>query len=132
MSWQCGVKILPLKNTNACWAGYPLLCTSCLCGVQVDILNTDSHNQRLLEAKKLLDAELTDKENAIAKYELEMKRQADEIERKTREIDQLNRKIEKIISSRPGELEEQQRGLSLLLGMPCLCSTLAILRQAGW
>ena len=72
--------------------------------MQVDILNTDSHNQRLLEAKKLLDAELTDKESAIAKYELEMKRRADEIERKTREIDQLNRKIEKIVAARPGQL----------------------------
>lgn len=58
----------------------------------MDILNTESHNARLKETLKLLDEELDDKSKAIEKYELEIKRRNDEIEKKTREIDLLNRK----------------------------------------
>jgi hypothetical protein len=39
---------------------------------------------------------------AIAKSELELKRRADEIERKTRETDGLNRKLEKLLAAQPG------------------------------
>eukprot|EP00877_Chromochloris_zofingiensis_P014228 jgi/Chrzof1/9059/Cz03g34170.t1 len=72
-----------------------------LAKIQVDILNTESHNERLLEALKILEGELTDKEGAISKYEAEIKRRGDEIERKTREIDQLNRKLERMIAAQP-------------------------------
>jgi len=68
-----------------------------LAKLQVDILNTESHNARLKETLKLLDEELDDKSKAIEKYELEIKRRNDEIEKKTREIDLLNRKLERMV-----------------------------------
>jgi ubiquinone biosynthesis protein UbiJ len=40
---------------------------------------------------------------SIAKYEVELKRRGDEIERKTRETDALNRKLEKLLAAQPGE-----------------------------
>jgi hypothetical protein len=42
---------------------------------------------------------------SIAKYEVELKRRGDEIERKTRETDALNRKLEKLLAAQPGEYE---------------------------
>jgi len=60
--------------------------------VQVDILNTEAHNVRLAETLKMLDEELNDKTSTIEKYEVEIKRRNDEIEKKTREIDLLNKK----------------------------------------
>ena len=59
---------------------------------QVDILNTEAHNVRLADTLKLLDDELSDKAGTIEKYELEIKRRNDEIEKKTRDIDLLNKK----------------------------------------
>ncbi len=47
---------------------------------------------RLADTLKLLDEELNEKSASIEKYELEIKRRNDEIERKTREIDLLNKK----------------------------------------
>ena len=58
----------------------------------MDILNTEAHNSRLGETLGLLDEELRDKGRTIEKYELEIKRRNDEIEKKTREIDILNRR----------------------------------------
>jgi hypothetical protein len=58
----------------------------------VDILNTEAHNARLGETLGLLDEELRDKGRTIEKYETEIKRRNDEIEKKTREIDVLNRR----------------------------------------
>lgn len=63
-----------------------------LAKLQIDILNTEAHNGRLVDTLKLLDEELNEKATAIEKYELEIKRRNDEIEKKTREIDLLNRK----------------------------------------
>lgn len=58
----------------------------------MDVLNTEAHNARLAETLALLDDELRDKAAVVEKYELEIKRRNDEIEKKTREIDLLNRK----------------------------------------
>ncbi len=80
------------------------LMTSCLLPTQVDILNTEAHNARLVEALSLLDGELKDKEAAIGKYESEVRRRTDEIEKKTREVDQLNKKLERIVAAQPGEV----------------------------
>jgi len=70
-----------------------------LAKLQVDILNTEAHNTRLAETLKLLDDELREKSMAIEKYELEIKRRNDEIERKTRDIDILNRRLEKLVAN---------------------------------
>jgi hypothetical protein len=40
---------------------------------------------------------------AIAKSEVELKRRTDEIERKTRETDNLNRKLERLLAAQPGQ-----------------------------
>ena len=77
---------LPLPHM-AC---LPACLPTCLC--QVDMLNTEAHNARLKETLQLLDEELADKADTIEKYELEIKRRNDEIEKKTREIDLLNRR----------------------------------------
>lgn len=58
---------------------------------QIDILNTEAHNTRLLETLRLLNEELQEKAHAIEKYEVEIRRRNDEVEKKTREIDLLNR-----------------------------------------
>ncbi|GLC36058.1 hypothetical protein PLESTB_000533200 [Pleodorina starrii] len=71
-----------------------------LAKLQVDILNTEAHNTRLAETLGLLDEELRDKGRTIEKYELEIKRRNDEIEKKTREIDILNRRYERILDAR--------------------------------
>ncbi|KXZ48987.1 hypothetical protein GPECTOR_24g277 [Gonium pectorale] len=71
-----------------------------LAKLQVDILNTEAHNSRLAETLGLLDEELRDKGRTIEKYELEIKRRNDEIEKKTREIDILNRRYERIVEAR--------------------------------
>jgi len=74
-----------------------------LAKLQVDVLNTDAHNSRLVETLKLLDEELNEKGATIEKYELEIKRRNDEIEKKTREIDLLNRRFEKMVSGMESE-----------------------------
>ncbi|GIL43650.1 hypothetical protein Vafri_1318 [Volvox africanus] len=71
-----------------------------LAKLQVDVLNTEAHNTRLAETLGLLDEELRDKGRTIEKYELELKRRNDEIEKKTREIDILNRRYERILDAR--------------------------------
>lgn len=71
--------------------------------LQVDLLNTEAHNARLTETLALLDEELTDKSRAIEKYEVEIKRRNDEIERKTRDIDSLNKKYDKLVSGMEDE-----------------------------
>ncbi|KAG2494199.1 hypothetical protein HYH03_007557 [Edaphochlamys debaryana] len=76
-----------------------------LAKLQVDILNTEAHNTRLTETLGLLDEELRDKGRTIEKYELEIKRRNDEIEKKTREIDLLNRRYERMLDAR-GTAEE--------------------------
>lgn len=126
-----------------------------LARLAVDALNTQGHNERLRQALKLLDDELTEKvgplfcpridrlalspafkvpsshicatckwtttitldraywrvlcvcllqDAAIAKSEVELKRRTDEIERKTRETDNLNRKLERLLAAQPGTL----------------------------
>ncbi|KAF8063043.1 CCDC40 [Scenedesmus sp. PABB004] len=72
-----------------------------LARLAVDALHTAAHNERLSAALELLDGELKDKDAAIAKCEVELKRRADEIERKTREADGLNRKLERLVAAQP-------------------------------
>lgn len=78
-----------------------------LAKLQVDILNTEAHNVKLGETLKLLDEELSEKAASIEKYDLEIKRRNDDIEKKTREIDMLNRKLERIVGS---AVEEDSTG----------------------
>jgi coiled-coil domain-containing protein 40 len=69
----------------------------------VDVLNTETHNVQLGDTLKLLDAELADKAKVIDKYQLEIQRRNDDIEKKTRNVDTLNRKLEKLLYDMEGE-----------------------------
>lgn len=70
-----------------------------LAKLQVDILNTEAHNVKLAETLKLLDDEVNDKAASVEKYELEIKRRNDEIEKKTRDIDSLNKRLERMVGN---------------------------------
>ncbi|MEW5316880.1 MAG: hypothetical protein WDW38_008222 [Sanguina aurantia] len=74
-----------------------------LAKLQIDILNTEAHNTRLLETLRLLNEELQEKAHAIEKYEVEIRRRNDEVEKKTREIDLLNRRYERMADLSEGE-----------------------------
>lgn len=69
----------------------------------VDVLNTEAHNVQLEDTLKLLDEELADKAKVIDKYQLEIQRRNDDIEKKTRNVDTLNRKLEKLVYDMEGE-----------------------------
>lgn len=69
----------------------------------VDVLNTEAHNLQLGDTLKLLDDELADKAKVIDKYQLEIQRRNDDIEKKTRNVDTLNRKLEKLLYDMEGE-----------------------------
>ena len=69
----------------------------------VDVLNTEAHNVQLGDTLKLLDDELSDKAKVIDKYQLEIQRRNDDIEKKTRNVDTLNRKLEKLLCDMEGE-----------------------------
>lgn len=73
-------------------------------GLQVDILNTQSHNDRLTATLKLLNEELKDKEKIIEKCETDIRRRNDDIGKQTREVDKLNRKYEKLTADMEVEL----------------------------
>eukprot|EP00892_Ulva_mutabilis_P005312 jgi/Ulvmu1/3152/UM015_0192.1 len=72
----------------------------------VDVLNTDAHNIQLDDTVALLDEELKEKANVVEKYQTEIQRRNDEIEKKTRSVDALNRRLEKLL----GEMESEDTG----------------------
>lgn len=70
-----------------------------LAKIRVDVLNTQSHNERLNETLSSLDEELRAKSAQIEKYEQEIHRRTVEIEKKTNEVDRLNRQYEKLTAN---------------------------------
>ena len=71
--------------------------------LSVDVLNTESHNVKLSDTLALLDGELRDKAAVVERFEAEVRRRNDEIEKKTRAVDALNRKLEKLLYNMDGE-----------------------------
>lgn len=69
-----------------------------LARIKVDSLNTIAHNEQLKATVKEVDEELRRKEGLIVKYQLEIRRRNDEIEKKMRDLDGLNRKFETLRS----------------------------------
>ena len=57
----------------------------------MDQLNTEAHNERLEEALGLLEEEVKDKEGLVGRYQADLKRRMEEIDKKAREVDQLNK-----------------------------------------
>ncbi|GMH42071.1 hypothetical protein BSKO_09990 [Bryopsis sp. KO-2023] len=77
-----------------------------LAKLQVDILNTQSHNDRLQATMKLLNEELADKEKVVGQYETDVRHKNDDVEKRTRELDRLNRRYEKLTA----DLEDESTG----------------------
>jgi coiled-coil domain-containing protein 40 len=65
----------------------------------IDVMNTDSHNLRLQDTLKLLDEDLSEKAALIDRYEVEIRKRNDEVQKKTRAIDGMNRTLEKLTSN---------------------------------
>lgn len=67
-----------------------------LARIKVDALNTLAHNDQLKTTVTDIDAELKRKEQLVGKYEVEIRRRNDEVEKKMRDLDSLNRKFESL------------------------------------
>jgi coiled-coil domain-containing protein 40 len=63
--------------------------------VRVDALNAQTHVAALQETMEALDASLKDKTRTIEKYELEIKRRADEINKRVKDVGRLNLELDK-------------------------------------
>ena len=63
--------------------------------VRVDALNAQTHVAALQETMEALDASLKDKTRTIEKYELEIKRRADEINNRVKDVGRLNLELDK-------------------------------------
>ena len=79
-----------------------------LARIHVDTLNTRSHNTELEQQHTAINVELNEKDALIARYELEARRRAVEIEKKQHELDLLNKKFDTLMKQRAGvaELDE--------------------------
>ena len=79
-----------------------------LARIHVDSLNTRSHNSELEQQNSSLNAELTEKDSLVARYELEARRRAVEVEKKQHDLDLLNKKFDQLMKARAGvaELDE--------------------------
>jgi coiled-coil domain-containing protein 40 len=62
----------------------------------IDGMNTDAHNVKLQDTLKLLDEDLNEKAALIDRYEAEIRKRNDEIQKKTRAVDAMNRKLERL------------------------------------
>lgn len=71
--------------------------------LSVDVLNTEAHNAKLADTLALLDGELRAKAGVVERFEGDIRRRNDEIEKKTRAVDALNRKLEKLLYNMDGE-----------------------------
>lgn len=79
-----------------------------LARIHVDTLNTRSHNAELDAQLKNLNAELTEKDALVSRYQLEARRRQVEVEKKQHELDLLNKKFDVLMKQRAGvaELDE--------------------------
>lgn len=70
-----------------------------LARIRIDYLQTLDHNKSLKDVLQEVEKELTEKSSLIERYEVEVRRKHDEIERKQSTLDKLNRQFEKITAS---------------------------------
>ena len=101
------------------------MCATRLARIHVDTLNTRSHNSELDSQHNALNAELTEKDALVARYQIEARRRTVDVEKKQHELDLLNKKFDALMKQRAGvaELDEDAgpRTLAPLLPSPCLC-----------
>lgn len=67
--------------------------------LQVDVANTEAANDRLGDALALVEQELRENEKTIERFELEIRRRHDDIERKTASMDLLNKELERLAAA---------------------------------
>jgi predicted nuclease with TOPRIM domain len=66
----------------------------------MEILNFTSGNQLLREQLERIDKQLSELNNLIEGYELEIRRRNDELSKKQGEMDMLNKKYDQLTSGR--------------------------------
>jgi chromosome segregation ATPase len=70
-----------------------------LARIRVDTLQTQSHNEVLKQTVGELEKELTSRDQLVEKMQTDIRRRHDEIERKQKQLDQLNRQFDGIIAA---------------------------------
>ena len=69
-----------------------------LARVRVDALNTQAHNDGLRQTLSSLDTQLREKTELTDRYEGEIRKRNDEIEKKQAEVDRLNRRMAALVA----------------------------------
>ena len=69
-----------------------------LARIRVDTLQTQSHNEVLKQTVEELEKELQSRDSLVEKMQTNIRRRHDEIERKQKQLDQLNRQFDAIIA----------------------------------
>lgn len=67
--------------------------------VRVDALNTQAHNDGLRQTLAALDAELKEKTELSDRYEVEIRKRNNEIEKKQADVDRLNRRYDGLVAA---------------------------------
>ena len=70
-----------------------------LARIRVDTLNTQAHNDGLRQTLSSFDADLQEKTELVARYEVEIRKRNNEIEKKQSEVDRLNRRYDALVGS---------------------------------
>ncbi|CUG90145.1 Hypothetical protein, putative [Bodo saltans] len=70
-----------------------------LARIRVDTLQTQSHNEVLKQTVDELERELGSRDSLIEKMQTDIRRRHDDVERKQKQLDQLNRQFEGIIAA---------------------------------
>ena len=74
-----------------------------LARIRVDTLQTQSHNEVLKGTLSELEKELSSRDQLIEKFQVDIRRKHDEIERKQKMLDQLNRQYDAIMGQQESE-----------------------------
>jgi len=67
--------------------------------LQIDVVNTEAANDKLADTLALVEQELRENETTISRFELEIRRRHDDIERKTAGMDLLNKELERLTAA---------------------------------
>jgi chromosome segregation ATPase len=70
-----------------------------LARIRVDALNTQAHNDGLRQTLSSFDGDLQEKTELVARYEVEIRKRNNEIEKKQSEVDRLNRRYDALVGA---------------------------------
>ena len=70
-----------------------------LARIRVDTLNTQAHNDGLRQTLSSFDSDLQEKTELVARYEVEIRKRNNEIEKKQSEVDRLNRRYSALVGA---------------------------------